>query len=1284
MRDVAIINFGRMNPMTIGHEKLIKKLAELAKQYDADPILYLSKSYDGVDAKRGPRTKFNPEAIKNPIKYEDKLGLVERVTIKYGVLVSDNPSIASFYDVLHDVYERGYRRCVVMVGDDRLDAIDQMISYNGSPKLKDSQFYDFEDIEAVSAGARDESSDDDSARASGTLLRKLALAGDKREFFKLAPNPIQGDEYGLVRKEMGLLEKILYGVKNKRLSEAALRKNVHQTHVEDLIALGPEGCDELIEKFEGMMSLLEGHGDGRVGATQKIDGAPAVIVARSFDGVSDVPCVGIKSFFSGKVYTDEDEIRAALGDRPDFAEKMLCALRVAEVIPEGQAWQGDFLFTRGDLKSMRDGDVDYLYFKPNTIAYCVPRESDAGKAIAASEFGIAFHTRYQGSAAAPKQSFDVKIEELPEIPGAWLIDPRIPNLTGKASFDARETAVMTEEINKLKDWLEYLKEGESYSRLCQNDEFVKMIFQTYQNSKVDEGKLMSPDFVIQGLKDWVDKKSQPKYAKASALKTDAGRTKATMKVDAEVYELKAMLDEVNTAQAIRDVVQAINMATEIKAEFMRKMNSASRWIGKAELRNGSWIDVGEEGFAVSDVDGNIVKFVDRSVFSRVNRDPNVVKGFERPNQRGNGLSEAILSNKKMNELLDDLHTFIPDDDFKDELVQYYNPKTQTFTVPSSVLERIRQVKNSRKYDDVVKFEYETGEPFTFRDSNAFEDAEDINFQGVPEEVKSVIESGELFIGPNSGKAELLNKLFAPNFFFRRHSASSNAYNTYKGPTGDVMTSEDFKELGELLKEKLGKSSVKLIAATSENNTIDLTKSDSIFEIFISSSLTTLRFTGKNISGQKAVSMSESTLIQEAIVALYLEQTIKGQEANRNFLNALEKLDNLENMNESKIGAFRAIWEQPLLKMSGEDVVIGIKRCFKEAPQLKKYTPLHSNLLKYTSQIPGANELIDELFNKPTYGKRKDSINPSDIYFVKNAAATLARFKKSIEEQVQEIVAKENQGITLTKKALKNLMDTKYNKIGQKLYVSTMNDLLASGELIGISLKKVLDVAHVTTTSTMAFSVSSTSIDKRMNLDNVSAFVYSNEKSFKNWTISNISISKASSNGGDTSFIKCSGENVGWHLLHKDDPNKIVSITVRRFTKGSIPGIEAQIPGEAAQLGKGAENLNDFFKTFKWNHIKSNQFKEIEDWLSSLGVVVEENPETKVSKASSDSYMFLINLMYTLATSKASAEVKSSRNLLYNLSKLLAGSAKYKLVKFTPTGLEADADTEIFADYLKIS
>ena len=70
----VVIAFGRMNPPTVGHEKLVTKIKSVARKNRATPLLYLSHSQDKK---------------KNPLSYEDKIRLAKKA---FGPLVQKSNS----------------------------------------------------------------------------------------------------------------------------------------------------------------------------------------------------------------------------------------------------------------------------------------------------------------------------------------------------------------------------------------------------------------------------------------------------------------------------------------------------------------------------------------------------------------------------------------------------------------------------------------------------------------------------------------------------------------------------------------------------------------------------------------------------------------------------------------------------------------------------------------------------------------------------------------------------------------------------------------------------------------------------------------------------------------------------------------------------------------------------------------------------------------------------------------------------------------------------------------
>ena len=187
---IVVFSFGRMNPPTIGHEKLLDAMAKTAGK---NPYrMYLSQSQD-------PK--------KNPLTYKDKLKTARTMFPRHArsILKSDSKNI---FQVATNLYNEGYRNLIMVVGSDRIREFDILLSkYNG--KKGQHGFYNFMDIKVVSAGDRDP----DAEGATGMSASKMRAAASSDDFTKFSQglpktvnNAFAKNIFNAVRKGMGLKE----------------------------------------------------------------------------------------------------------------------------------------------------------------------------------------------------------------------------------------------------------------------------------------------------------------------------------------------------------------------------------------------------------------------------------------------------------------------------------------------------------------------------------------------------------------------------------------------------------------------------------------------------------------------------------------------------------------------------------------------------------------------------------------------------------------------------------------------------------------------------------------------------------------------------------------------------------------------------------------------------------------------------------------------------------------------------------------------------------------------
>lgn len=127
-----VFTFGRMNPPTKGHQKLINKVISVARQKSAKPVIYVSQSQD---------------SRKNPLPFNVKVTLLRKLFP--GVDVPMDRDAKTIFHVLKSLDQQGYDDVTLVVGSDRVKEFDTTIrKYLG----KD---YNFNNFEVVSAGNRD-------------------------------------------------------------------------------------------------------------------------------------------------------------------------------------------------------------------------------------------------------------------------------------------------------------------------------------------------------------------------------------------------------------------------------------------------------------------------------------------------------------------------------------------------------------------------------------------------------------------------------------------------------------------------------------------------------------------------------------------------------------------------------------------------------------------------------------------------------------------------------------------------------------------------------------------------------------------------------------------------------------------------------------------------------------------------------------------------------------------------------------------------------------------------
>jgi len=182
--------FGRMNPPTIGHGKVLDTIAKKAK--GADYKVYVSQSV-------GP---------KDPLSYSDKVKHLRKMLPKHGRNIMVDKGVKNVFDIASKLYDQGYKRITMVVGEDRLREFDVLLNkYNG--KKARHGFYNFESIKVVSAGRRDPDAEGVEGM-SASKQRENAKENNYTAFTQGVPKGMSDRDtrklFNDVRKGMGLKE----------------------------------------------------------------------------------------------------------------------------------------------------------------------------------------------------------------------------------------------------------------------------------------------------------------------------------------------------------------------------------------------------------------------------------------------------------------------------------------------------------------------------------------------------------------------------------------------------------------------------------------------------------------------------------------------------------------------------------------------------------------------------------------------------------------------------------------------------------------------------------------------------------------------------------------------------------------------------------------------------------------------------------------------------------------------------------------------------------------------
>ena len=385
----------------------------------------------------------------------------------------------------------------------------------------------------------------------------------------------------------------------KYISEA---KNTHMEHIEDSVwNEGSSGVETALSFLESVVDMLTGHAKTKVNVTVKWDGAPAV-----FAGIHPETrkfFVATKSMFNvnPKInYTNADIDKNHEGN---LANKLKVALKYLSKLGIRGILQGDIMFTDDTSTESIDGEK-YLTFRPNTITYAVPADSDSAKEIESAKIGVVWHTSYSGKTIKDlKATFNPQVNKLAKTSQVWSKDADFKDTSGTSTFTQTESEAIIKMIDNAKSLLD--SSSSFIDELIVKKTIISEL-KVYGNILVRQGvnRSSAEDFITH-----IESKMQTSI---DSLKTDKSKLNKTLLKNELLSYLRKNSKNLNSVFALHSAL------ANIKIFIIRKLEQVKQ-IGTFIKTSDGFKVTAPEGFvAVDRLSNKALKLVDRLEFSKNN------------------------------------------------------------------------------------------------------------------------------------------------------------------------------------------------------------------------------------------------------------------------------------------------------------------------------------------------------------------------------------------------------------------------------------------------------------------------------------------------------------------------------------------------------------------------------------------------------------------------------------------------------------------------------------------
>ena len=209
-----VFAWGRFNPPTIGHEKLLDRVARVRAN---EMRIYISMSND-------------PQ--KNPLNPRLKLDYMKKIFPRYARKIM-LPRTNIVIDIITDLYKEGFTDLKMVAGSDRVQEFKKLFTTYNDVKSRHG-YYNFDSIEVINAGERDPDAEG-ATGMSASKMRAAAKANDLKSFEKGLPNFRDVEKlFKDVRRGMNLAASYTTGMGHMNYRPIASLEQFEQKQIRDM------------------------------------------------------------------------------------------------------------------------------------------------------------------------------------------------------------------------------------------------------------------------------------------------------------------------------------------------------------------------------------------------------------------------------------------------------------------------------------------------------------------------------------------------------------------------------------------------------------------------------------------------------------------------------------------------------------------------------------------------------------------------------------------------------------------------------------------------------------------------------------------------------------------------------------------------------------------------------------------------------------------------------------------------------------------------------------------